>query len=162
MSITDDIVAIQQLKSEYAFAVDEKRFDDLMDLFTDDIVVDGSVTSGAVWRGKDEVRAGYSQFTGPIGAVDASAGIAHLAINSLVKVDGDTATGKFYFVPAHWGWDPEERGVGFHGVGLYEDEYVRIEGRWRIRRVDISFHFRADSFPKGQRLLDAAQAANGA
>jgi SnoaL-like domain len=158
MSVTDDIVAIQMLKSEYVFAVDERRWDDLLAICTDDIVVDGSVVSGTVWSGKAQVRASYEQYHGDIGAVGGSPGIAHITVNPLIRVTGDTATGKYYFVPAHWGWDPDEHGVGWHGVGLYEEDYVRDSTGWKIKRIVISFHYRADTFPKGQELLDTASA----
>jgi SnoaL-like domain len=120
------------------------------------IMVDGSLVSGVVWSGKAEVRASYEQYHGHIGAVGGAPGIAHITVNPLIKITGDTARGKYYFVPAHWGWDPAERGVGWHGVGLYEEEYVRESTGWKIRRIAISFHYRSESFPKGQELLDTA------
>lgn len=127
MSKTDDIVALDQLQNRYLTLMDSRRFDDLMELFVDDIEVDASGAIGEVWRGKEEVRAKYEAVTAD------SRGNAHLTMNGVVDVAADTAIATRYLLSVWWNRSPDQ--VFFGTFGTYEFSFVRLGDDWKIRRV---------------------------
>jgi hypothetical protein len=127
---TDDIVALDQLQNKYVTLLDARRFDELLDLFVDDVVVDISGVTGEVWRGKADAYANYVSHANPQGS-------AHLTMNGVVDVDGDTATGTRYLLSARWSLDPGADGVLFGTLGTYKFSFVKIDGTWLINRIVI-------------------------
>jgi hypothetical protein len=128
----DDIVEIMMLKGKYVHAVDERRVDDLVALFTPDAVVDASAATGEIWRDTEGLRDGYERWVPPIEM--------HATTNPLIEVDGDAATGRWYalFAGNRDGTPVSKTGV-LSGCAYYTEEYVKVEGRWMIKKIAITF-----------------------
>lgn len=106
-------------------------------LFTDD----------AVWTseifGRYEGRAAIEEFFGGVSSEIVFA--AHLALNGIVDVDGDTATGKWrLLMPCTLSEGGEN--VSRWMLGEYDETYERHDGKWYFSKVDVfmNFNVRAD------------------
>ena len=139
MSVTDDIVEIMMLKGAYVHAVDDRRLEDLMALFTDDAVLDCSGALREVWRSKEGIRDGMVRwaFTLPPGEL-------HATMNPLITVDGDNATGRWYTLFAsHHERAPLDKAGTVWGAAMYSEKYERVNGRWLIKEILISYAYDA-------------------
>ena len=122
-----DRLEIQDLVYEYAAIIDQKRFDDLREVFTEDAHIDYSDVGGPV-GGRDEIIAFLHNVMGMFPHHQ------HLNANPQIQVDGDSATGRVMC------FNPQEitkpdGSTHIFMVGLwYVDEYRRTERGWRISK----------------------------
>ena len=120
-----DRLEIQQLLATYCTAIDAGRFDDLDDLFTDDAVIDLSVTGGA--HGPyGEVKAWLGETLSNLGAY------MHLVSNTDLHLTGDTATARTACVNPLV-LDPKSNAI-YLICFWYDDEFARINGSWRFSK----------------------------
>jgi len=124
-----DRFEIQDLLFEYANCIDQRNFDGLMDVFSEDAHIDYSVFGGPIGN-----RAETIDFLKQ--ALPLFKNYQHLNANIQIKVDGDTGTGRVMcFNPQEM---TLEEGTHIFMLGLwYVDEYRRTEQGWRItKRVE--------------------------
>ncbi|MGB5809456.1 MAG: nuclear transport factor 2 family protein [Polyangiales bacterium] len=125
-----DRLEIQDLVFNYSAIVDQKRCDDLREVFTEDAHID------------------YSAFGAPVGGRDAIIEFLnkvlvmfpnhqHLNTNVQITVDGDTATGRVMcFNPQEMNMPDDKTHIFMCGL-WYIDEYRRTSAGWRIaKRVE--------------------------
>jgi SnoaL-like domain len=130
-----DYIAIQQLVSKYAYAIDEctnKGYD-----YADLYVADGSFATSR--NGKISNRFDGREKLAEAargGAADCKdvpwAGIVHMLVNHVIEPvagDPDRATGRVYLIAI--GLDGEPGKV--EAQGRYEDVYVRTPQGWRFK-----------------------------
>ena len=128
-SYAEDRAAIEDLQARYLFAMDFHDPDRYVTLFTEDGVLD--VGSGEI-KGRKAIRETVAKMpnfsAGPVPPGSWPATGRHNISNIVVKVDGNRATGRAYWF--HYSNNnPERRGV-FDGYGHYEDEMVKVDGKW--------------------------------
>lgn len=136
-----DRFEIQDLVYRYADIIDQRRFDELEEVFSDDAHIDYSAVGGAVGD-----KASTIAFLKK--ALPAFKCFQHLNANLQITVSGDTATGRVMC------FNPQELMLGkeksqLFMLGLwYNDEYVRTPKGWRMRkRTEVmSWHFNAPEF----------------
>lgn len=136
-----DRFEIQDLVYRYADIIDQRRFDELEEVFSDDAHIDYSAVGGAVGD-----KASTIAFLKK--ALPAFKCFQHLNANLQITVNGDTATGRVMC------FNPQELMLGkeksqLFMLGLwYNDEYVRTPKGWRMRkRTEVmSWHFNAPEF----------------
>lgn len=121
-----DRMEIQDLLYAYAEIIDQKDFDKLRDIFTEDAFIDYSVYGGAA-GGLEEIISFLEE------AMTVFPNTHHLNANVQIKVDGDTGSGKVMC------FNPQEMDLGetvqTFMLGLwYIDEYQRTDQGWRIKR----------------------------
>jgi hypothetical protein len=118
---------IRQLKYRYLRYVDQKRWDELADVFTADATVDyGTRVYGQPLKitGRDEIIAFFRANLGP-GVIT-----VHSAGQPEITVDGETATGTWRFEDTVIA---TEHRVVVAGAAFYQDRYERgADGQWRI------------------------------
>ena len=118
---------IRQVKYRYLRCVDEKRWDELAEVFTADATVDyGTLVYGQPLKlaGRDEIIAWLRDKLGP------DIITVHSAGQPEITVDGDTAHGTWAFEDTVIA---TEYRVVVKGAAFYRDRYERGEdGRWRI------------------------------
>jgi len=123
MSVIEDKEAIRELFSEYCFHMDDRRFRELADLFTED----GEwITSYSRARGREELATLLAKIN-----PTKESGIVrkHFVVNSLISITGNTATSRAsYLVFAGKGHGPEPV-----VAGTYVDELVKTDGGWRFK-----------------------------
>ena len=101
------------------------------------LFVDEGVWSNAE-LGHHEGRAAIEAFFG--GASATITFCAHLGMNGIVEVDGDTARGRWrLLLPCTFMQDG--RKVSRWILGDYDDDFVRRDGRWMFSRLDVIFNF---------------------
>jgi len=125
-----DRLEIQDLIYNYSAIIDQKRFDDLRNVFTEDAHIDYSAF-GAPVGGRDAIIAFLHQVMGMF------PNHQHLNANAQITVDGDTATGRVMcFNPQEISMPDDKTHIFMCGL-WYVDEYTRTDVGWRIsRRVE--------------------------
>jgi ketosteroid isomerase-like protein len=128
---TWELIAREQIRdtiARYAHAVDGGRFDELVDLFTPDGVLE--VQAEPPHRGREAIRAFVAGAGRDLAASTGVPRIRHHVASVVIDIeDADHARARSYFLavtdrgPDHW--------------GRYRDELVRAGDRWRfaLRRV---------------------------
>ena len=132
---------IQDLLYAYADAIDQQRFDDLYQVFSEDAYIGYSVYGGAA-AGRDEIIDFLKQ------ALPAFKCYQHLNANMQISVDGEKGTGRIMC------FNPQELTLGenkthLYMLGLwYKDKYIRTADGWRIqeRVEEKSWHFNLPEF----------------
>jgi 3-phenylpropionate/cinnamic acid dioxygenase small subunit len=131
---------IGDLRYAYAHHLDSGDWEAWGRLFAEDarFTVYRPVASGTTEPYEVEGREAITEF-GASAIEDAFEYSAHLMHNPFVRVDGGTATGRWYF--SVFSAKPNGH-VNWH-QGIYEDEYSREDGEWRFE--DVLVTVRAES-----------------
>lgn len=138
-SYGDDRAKIEDLQARYMFAMDFKDADTYASCFAQDGVLD---YAGGVEKGRDAIRA----FINKARATEAEklakdksglrpARSRHNITNIVLKIEGNKATGRAYWVSLS---NDNEKRTGFiSGYGHYEDELVKQNGEWLFTKRKI-------------------------
>jgi hypothetical protein len=118
---TDDRLAIAEIMAAYCHAIDLGRWDDFPALFTDDCRLDFGSLMG-VFEGHEGIRR-FAETMQRIGIF-----MRHYTTNLILKGDGERAHGESYVLAI-----TGQPGSSSQTTGRYEDELVKVNGRWRIR-----------------------------
>ena len=152
----EDIHAVRTLHFKYGYYIDMCLYDEATDLFADD----GEVRFlNGVYKGKAGVRRLYCEWfrnlftkghNGPVRGFL----LDHLQLQDIVDVaaDGKSAKGRFRALMLA-GQHPskQERVPNFPDQcwegGIYENEYVKVNGIWKIKRQIYNMLWQADYEP---------------
>jgi hypothetical protein len=129
VQLLEDQNDIEKLQRIYGYYLDKGLWSQAADLFADDGEVDVAGRGGHV--GKAHILA-YLQAIGPEGPV-AGRLYDNMQLQPIVQVGSNGTTAK-----ARWHLFAQLAQAGqFHewGVGVYENEYVKRDGVWRILRL---------------------------
>jgi len=120
--VDDDHKAITDLTIAYAWMLDERQFDDLREVFTDDAIGD---LAGIHSEGLDAIIDRIRRALSPLDATQ------HVLANHQIRVDGDSATCRCYLIAQH-----VKRGTpggDNHLIaGTYDDALTRTPAGWRV------------------------------
>lgn len=124
-----DKLAIDQLMLQFGRALDQHDWTAYRDCFADEIEVDFADLTG-----RPPVRVAADRWTDFARAALDPVRCLHQYSNHLVHVQGDSATSVLYMEAKHF--RATDRG-GSENVqhGWYENDFARIDGRWRITRL---------------------------
>lgn len=125
-----DIEAIKKLKAQYCFCVDEGRWDDLEDLFTEDAVCDYGFFGR--YEGKSQVLGTFFRQL----VATASSFSAHMIHNAVIDVEDGSAKAKWYLTAPT---TVQNRAIWT--LGVYQDEFVKVNGTWKISAINFSFKY---------------------
>jgi hypothetical protein len=119
-----DRLAIDDVLTRYAHAIDTKDFDLLDTVFTPDARLD--------YRSAMGIAGDYPEVKAWLAAVVPALGVTqHLVVNRAITIDGDTARGTSHFHnPNRMVIDGEP--LLFVVGGVYHDRYARTPDGWRI------------------------------
>jgi hypothetical protein len=126
---TDDRLALTELVATYCTALDLGRWEEFRSLFTEDCRLDLGEAMGLF-----EGSAGVRRFT------DTMAGMGlfmrHYVTNLVLRGDGTQVRGESYVLAI-----TGPPGASTQTTGRYEDEFVKVGGRWliRIRRALLDY-----------------------
>jgi ketosteroid isomerase-like protein len=136
-----DRAEIEDLMARYLFAMDWNDFDTYADTFTEDGVLD---YARGVTSGRENIREEARRFKENVGQwyVDHEgkpAKLRHVLCQSVIRVEGERAwhTG-FWFEMAN---DGPEGALKMGTFGHYEDELLRVSGKWKFARRKIYNEF---------------------
>ncbi len=120
-----DIEAIKQLKAEYCDICDDAHDPDrIVGIFTEDCVWEGEGVATA--RGHAELRRLFETFAQQVSFSQ------HNVFNPRITVTGDRAHGSWYLL------GPFTFREGNRPIWVavrYEEDYVKIDGRWKIAHL---------------------------
>ena len=135
-SYADDRAQIEDLQARYMFYLDYGDLDKYASTFTEDGILD---IVGMKWQGREEIKKAIQRPAAeaperkeaPAAKENPELYAAtgrHNITNIVLKIDGDTATGRAYWF--HYGNNNPERKATFDSYGHYEDELVKVNGQW--------------------------------
>jgi 3-phenylpropionate/cinnamic acid dioxygenase small subunit len=126
-----DRLEIEELLSRYAWALDDKRFDGLDDVFTPDAFLDYTATGGEKGSFAD-IKEWLAKVLPYFPTYQ------HYVTNKVITIDGDTATSR----SALYNPMGQKKGDGtsyFFVGGEYHDQLIRTPNGWRIaERIERS------------------------
>ena len=123
---TDDVVAIWRLQSAYADIVNRREWAELRGIFVADATVylDTVTAEPFTLVGPDAVGG----FIGP--SIEKFDHFSFVILNTVVDVDDDTsATGRIFMMEVR---HETATNTWPNALGVYEDRYVKRDGRWWI------------------------------
>jgi hypothetical protein len=146
LQAVEDMIQIDKLEKIYGYYLDNAKFQEVIDLFSDNT---DSVEVGdrGVFRGKEGVRKFFWDYLGKQGKPRQSGDMAfHMQHQGVVDIapDGKTAKGRWYctMIQAR----PIEPGGPIRSVlghGVYENEFVKEDGKWKFKKLFFSLHYRS-------------------
>ncbi len=127
-SETDDVVALWRLQSAYADVITRRAFDELDALFVRDAPIRIDTVTAPPRRiiGSEA----FGQFVAQ--AIERYDHFAFVILNTVVDLDPsapDRATGRIFMCEIR---HDRTTDTWQNAHGRYEDEYVRLDGRWRF------------------------------
>jgi hypothetical protein len=158
VEVLEDIEEIQKLQKSYGYYLENMLVEDIVDLFSDGDDVELWVTAGK-FKGKAAINRLYSYIRSSfpenkefLHQLIQLSGIVH------VNPDGRTARGRWYGLGVNA--LPLKNGKVNPGWmnGIYEMEYIKENGQWKIRKLRWCMTFRAswtESFIEASRRDDS-------
>jgi len=151
LGVLQDVKAVRELQFKYGYYMDKCLFPAIVDLFADDAVL---YFLGGIYRGKAGARRLYGGATGLNGPVDGLL-FEHLIVQDIVDVapDRQTALGRFRTfmqggVHETHPNPPPNIPAAFWEGGVYENQYVKDKGVWKIKVFNYRVVWQAD-YDKG-------------
>lgn len=124
----EDIEAIKQLKALYCEICDDGHNPDrIVTIFTDDGVWEGKGIGTATGHG--EIRSLFERFQKMMSFTQ------HMTMNPRIEVNGDTATGTWYFFGPFTFRDNNQ---AKWQATRYHEQYAKVDGVWKIKHLLIA------------------------
>lgn len=130
----EDRHEIAELRYEYCYRVDAFDYEGFTALFTDDARIEFG--PAGVYEGRNGVRGFVETVVG--GEYDF---LSHMVHNPIIDVDGDTATGQWYFEVPYVASGGDTDGWI---QGRYDEQYRRVDGTWRFAEIVADFNYITD------------------
>ena len=131
---TEDFQEITNLQAQYFFLTDERRTEALVDLFVDDLIWEAGFDRMTTVTSKPEMLRLLK------GANAENTMIRHLPTSPYIEVDGDNARGTWYVFGMVTSLTPEGE-VAKWVQGRLDNEFKRINGKWKYSRYSFKFNF---------------------
>lgn len=123
----EDRDAIRELTARYCQLAVARRIEDVVDLFTEDGVMESGDTVG---KGREALLEIYRESLGSLRPIPT----VH---NHVIDLDGDRATG-FCQLELR----TVEEGEAYTAAGHYEDRFERVDGAWKFAARKLVFYHR--------------------
>ncbi len=132
LGVLEDVEEIKRLKRKYcAYCDDNYDADALAELFVEDAVWDGGALRPRI-NGREAIREFF------VAAKERLPFAIHMVLNPIIEVNGDTAKGTWYlFQPCTFA----EGNRAVWGSARYDEEYVRVDGRWMFKNLALTSFF---------------------
>ena len=149
----EDVNAIRKLHYAYGYYIDFCRYADVVKLFARDGEV---IFLSGIYRGHAGISRLYETwfqqlFTQGRDGPEYGFLLDHFQMQDIITVapDGQSAKGRFRALLAGGNhetrdYHPEGLPEQFYEAGIYENDYVREDGVWKIRRLDYMVQWQAE------------------
>ena len=132
-SYADDRSEIEDLQARYLFALDFRDPDLYVSTFTENGILD--VGSGEI-KGREAIKQTIARMPQPAATAGLRPAVGrHNISNIVLEIDGNKAVGRSYWF--HYSNDNPKRAGVFDGFGHYEDELVKVKGKWLFAKRRI-------------------------
>ncbi len=125
----EDVEAIKKLKAKYWFCVDNKQWDSLADCYAENVVFESPQF------GRME---GRNYIIKVLKRAMKSVKTAHQGHNPDIEIGSETSATGRWMLNDQVG--TSENGY-FKGYGYYDDEYVKVDGKWKIQKTKLAYIF---------------------
>lgn len=136
----DQLLAIESIKHNRLLGakyLDSGRFEELAALYHPEAVCEFGPFGS--WTDRSQFAANFAEAAAPFHA-NGYFSVLHATVNHVVELTGpDTATGLVYLLEFSTGDQLREDGNPLHWLGVYDEEYERVDGEWKIRRQALNF-----------------------
>jgi hypothetical protein len=127
-----DIEAIKKVKLLYSQLMDSRDVDGLAEIFAEDAICEFGPYG--TWHGKKEIHENYKE----VFVDGVPYGGFHSTTNQWVELTSDTtAVSRTYLHDLVHEPDPRTNPVIWYG--LYDEDYGKIDGEWKITRCTLHF-----------------------
>ena len=136
--VLEDIEEIKKLKATYcnlcdAGLADTKNRDELISHFTKNARLDFGLTPESKWQGTEGLKTFFGQVV-PGGVCFCM----HMVHNPIIEVDGDNATGRWYYeAPVTNAATGEAQWM----AGTYFEEYAKENGEWKFDSIRTEWKY---------------------
>lgn len=133
-----DRAQIEDLQARYLFALDWQDPEAYASTFTEDGVLDWA---GGIAQGREAIREDVRGMRASFAVQEAEAAplrparLRHFITNVVVRIDGDTATSRAYWM--EFDNRNAEREAYSGAYGHYEDELRKVNGQWLFSKRKI-------------------------
>ena len=157
VGMLEDHNAIRRLHYAYGYYTDYNRAKELSELFADDAEI---IFLSGIYRGKAGALRLYGDWFQEFftqGQPGPAYGflLDHFQMQDIITVAPDRQTAKGRFRAILFGGNHKSRDYSppglpeqFYEAGMYENDYVREDGVWKIKRLDYVVQWQAD-YDKG-------------
>ena len=125
-----DIEAVKKLKAQYCYFVDEGKWDDLDDLWTEDAVCDYGFFGR--YEGKSQIMGTFFRQL----VASAATFSAHMVHNPIIDMGKDAASVIWYLTA-----QTTVKNQAVWVMGIYHDKYVKVNGAWKISSLKFDFKY---------------------
>lgn len=132
----EDVHEIKNIQAQYSYLIDTVQMEALADLFADDFVWEGGFDKNSM----NTVTSKPQLLKLLKKAAEATTMIRHQATTPYIKVEGDNAKGTWYVLGMMTAITPEGK-VAKWVQGRLDNEYIRINGEWKISRKSTTYNF---------------------
>jgi hypothetical protein len=130
VQVLEDLEAIRKLKARYCAACDDGHNPETLGtLFAED------ASWEATNMGRAEGRAAIQKLLGDVGRSGRIRNSAHHAINPIIDVDGDRASGHWRLIMLYTANRPDGSHAHLRIIGWYRERYVRVRGEWLFQSL---------------------------
>ena len=135
-----EVEEIKNLRLRYSYFIDARQLDRVKEVFADDAVC--RFGPYGTWKGIDAICNGYKETFKD--TMDTPFAGMHVNTNHLVEVVNPvSAKGKAYLCDVitknEDGTEISDGESNFIWFALYNEEYVKVLGKWKIKVMDIHF-----------------------
>jgi hypothetical protein len=136
--VLEDIEAIRKLKATYCYLCDAGLSDpnnrrELISHFIRDAKVDFGFGPESQFQGPE----GLEVFFGAV-VPSAITFSMHMIHDPIIEVDGDRATGKWYYEAPT---TDTSTGKAQWMAGIYQEQYVRENGEWKFSSIETKWNY---------------------
>jgi SnoaL-like protein len=129
----EDIEAIKKLKHKTWMYYDTQNAEELLKLFTDDIKISTAAPASTELEGKEVLAKSLER--------DFAISIAsHQGHGPVIDLTSDTTATAYWSIDEWYYYF--ERGLEWQAKGYYIDEYVKIDGEWKLASLTVKFNFK--------------------
>ena len=125
ITVLEDIEAIKKVKARYCYICDDNHNpDDIVRIFAEDGIWEGADVGQH--KGHAAIRKLFEGFRDRISFSQ------HNVWNPIIEVNGDRAKGQWYLMGP---FTMRKRNNAVWLAARYEDDYVKINGEWKIQHL---------------------------
>ena len=130
----EDYQEISNLQAQYSYLIDSFQMEAVVDLFADDLVWESGFDTKSSVTSKPELLQMFK------GAQKGCTMWRHQNSNPYIEVEGDNARGTWYVFGMITAVTPEGE-VARWVQGKLDQEFVRVNGKWKFSRKSTEFNF---------------------
>ncbi len=146
LMVMEDIMQIDRLEKIYGYYLDNQKFEEIVDLFSDD-AESIEICDRGLFKGKEGIKRFFWGFLEKRRESSQAGRMAiHMQHQGVIDIapDGKTGMGRWYLVMIQA--RPLEAGgpnKSVLGHGVYENEFVKEDGTWKFKKMFMSLTYRS-------------------